>query len=252
MRGDEWIEAMKRERSTDLAEHIANEAGVHRAHEHLIGVDEVVESAWGEFEREGVLVDHGLETDIIEMLVQHIELRDGGVDLGLRGSERRAQQRAAPSRRGDAFARGGVRRCLSHRVEDQGWTAAPAGSPGLAADEALDLEHAQVIAGRVQRDLAFIRQLIRAAAGFPLDGTEQSHATRLGETAEVSDTSRHAAIIGEDDRHVLGELLVGGSTRSGPANFSGANGWRVGSPRRQTRSDASANGKEHHAALTGV
>lgn len=174
-------------------------------------------SAWGEFEREGVLVDDGLETDVIEMLVQHIELRDGGVDVGLRGSERRAQQRAAPSRRGDAFARGAVRRGFSHRVEDQGWTAATAGRPRLAADEALDLEHAKVIAGRVQRDLAFVCQLIRAAAGFPLDGTEQSHATRLGEAAEVSDTTRHAAIIGEDDRHVLATAI-----------FSGANGWRVG------------------------
>lgn len=74
MARDERLEALDLERPIAVSENIAHQLSVNAAHELLIRVEKVVVPTGCEVEPQRLLVDDGIQADIVEMLVEHIDL----------------------------------------------------------------------------------------------------------------------------------------------------------------------------------
>jgi hypothetical protein len=194
----ERLEALKSERAIGVREDVANEPFVHTADQSPVLVEHVVIPARRQIERERSLIHFGVQTRVVEVLVEHIELTGRGwAERRILGARHSAQHPSPVMCSHDARVRDHARRRLAHGVEHDGRPATRADLDGLAADEAFVFEHAQVVADRVQGDAALRGELARAPPRHTLDGVQQLHPTWLGEPAEVVSATGHESRLAQ-------------------------------------------------------
>jgi len=145
MRRHERQQTVELDRPLGLMEHAADQLGVHMAeHRHAV-IDEVVEGARGEVDREPLLVHGGLEADIVEVLVEGVQLVGHRLVVGGRLEHHAPHQVAVALGILDALSRDGTRRLRPRRIEDVAGASAGAGVLRAAHDEPFGLQHPQVV-----------------------------------------------------------------------------------------------------------
>ncbi|AZS40611.1 hypothetical protein [Microbacterium sp. Ag1] len=77
MRRHERIESPHLQRTIAQSEHIAHELRMHGAYERLIFGEQAAVAAGSKIESERFLVDDGVQTGIVEVLVQDVNLPEG-------------------------------------------------------------------------------------------------------------------------------------------------------------------------------
>ncbi len=180
-----------------LAEGVVDETLVHPAHEFLVAVSDRQEGAGGQVDLEGDLVEFGLETGVVEVLVQCVDLMERVVvEAGVRCAGVHAPQQVTMAGRLFHPTRGfrvGIR--STHREIALGRAPARAPVPRAMGHQPLGFEHDEVIPHGVLVQPRALGELAQQQPRRRLDLGQQPQPAGLGESAEVVGATGHEAII---------------------------------------------------------